>query len=329
MMNLKPRIRRFRLCRARFVLPDRLAVIAYIVASMSVNTLPAQNASVTRNGSSNQISEDDKDDTAQKTRPFEFEKHGAIEYASGKNYRLTLDVYVPEGEGPFPAVIAVHGGAWRSGTKINWIRHAWKLAEAGFVVVAINYRHAPQFPFPAQIHDCKAAVRWMRIHADEYKIDPDRIGGIGYSAGGHLVAMLGTSDSSDGLEGDVPENERRVSTRLQAVAVGGAPCDLNFIDEDSHALDYWLGAPRSAAPEIWKQATPATYLTADDPPFHFFHGTRDAMVTGESSQSLHEKILALGIESEMVTYDNGHFGLFSRVEALDPVITFFHRHLDK
>jgi acetyl esterase/lipase len=259
--------------------------------------------------------------------PLEFEKHGAIEYARGENYRLTLDVYVPKGDGPYPAILAIHGGGWRSGTKLNWVRHAWKLAAAGFVVVAINYRHAPEFRFPAQIEDCKSAVRWVRIHSDQYKIDPGRIGGLGYSAGGQLVALLGTSDAGDGLDGPVPESEKGISCRLQAVAAGGAPCDLNWIDADSHALDFWLGAPRSMAPEIWRQASPATFLTADDPPFYFFHGSRDALVPGKASQSLHEEIKAMGIESEMAVWNNGHFGLFSRLEALDPVIVFFHRHL--
>ncbi len=258
---------------------------------------------------------------------FAFEKFGGVEYRSGDDYRLTLDVYVPDRPGRCPAILAVHGGSWRSGTKLNWFRHARKLARAGFVVVAINYRHAPQFPFPAQIHDCKAAVRWMRVHADQYHIDPDRIGGIGYSAGGHLVALLGTSDADDGLEGAVPESESGISTRLQAVAVGGAPCNFDWIDDDAKTLNFWLGATRREDPEIWKQATPATWLTVDDPPFYFFHGTRDWLVPDACAECFHRQIQETGIESEFKTWDNGHFGLFSRLEALDPVIVFFRKHL--
>jgi acetyl esterase/lipase len=258
---------------------------------------------------------------------FAFQKYGGIEYRSWENYKLTLDVYVPEGVGPWPAILTVHGGAWRSGTKLNWVRHARKLARAGFVVVAINYRHAPEFKFPAQIYDCKAAVRWMRMNASQYKIDPDRIGGLGYSAGGHLVALLGTTDADDGLEGEVTESEAKISTRLQAVAAGGAPCDFEWIDEDSDGLDYWLGTPRSKDPEIWKRASPAHWLTPDDPPFHFFHGTLDRIVPSRSAQSLCARMRSLGIEAELVTYPNGHFGLFSNLDAMDPVIEFFRKHL--
>ncbi len=103
---------------------------------------------------------------------LKFEKFGAITYREIDGESLNCDVYVPTGPGPYPAVLAIHGGAWRHGSKITMTRHAWKLAQAGYVVVAINYRHAPKHPFPAQVHDCKHAVRWMRANAKQYKIDP-------------------------------------------------------------------------------------------------------------------------------------------------------------
>lgn len=261
---------------------------------------------------------------------YEFEKFGGVEYRSGEDYCLTLDVYVPEGEGPYPGILAVHGGSWRSGTKLNWFRHARKLAKAGFVVVAINYRHAPTHRFPAQIHDCKAAVRWMRFNADRYKIDPDQIGGAGYSAGGHLVAMLGTSDPDDGLEGDVPDDEKQFSTRLQAVAAGGAPCEFSWIDENARTLDYWLGGSRASKPETYRQASPITYITNDDPPFYFFHGTDDWVVPKSSSRAMHEMLTEQSIPSQYQPYENyGHFALFSHIDALDPVIEFFNETLER
>jgi acetyl esterase/lipase len=260
-------------------------------------------------------------------RPLEFRKFGAIEYAKGENYRLTLDVYVPEGDGPYPAVIAIHGGAWRSGTKINWIRHAWRLAGAGFVVVAINYRHAPEFRFPAQIHDCKSAVRWVRRNASQYRIDPDRIGALGYSAGGHLAALLATTDPDSGLEGPVSEEDLKISTRLSAVAIGGAPCDFDWVSDDSHQFDFFLGGTKREKPELWRAASPMTWLTADDPPCHFFHGENDALVPIEAARNMHDKLIALGVTSEFVVYDNGHFSLFTRLSSMDPVIEFFHRHM--
>lgn len=260
---------------------------------------------------------------------FDFKKHGGIEYTSGEDYRLTLDVYVPEGEGPFPTVLCVHGGSWRSGTKLNWIRHAWKIAGRGFVVVAINYRHAPKHPFPAQVHDCKSAVRWIRANADQYKIDPEKLCGLGYSAGGHLVSLLGTTEPNDGLEGEIPEGQEKLSTRLQVVAAGGAPCEFSWIDEKSRALVFWLGGTRGRKPDWYRKASPTTYISKDDPPFYFFHGETDWVVPKESSKKMHEQLQAAEVVSIYKQYESyGHFALFSYTDALDPVLDFFEQQLE-
>ncbi len=261
---------------------------------------------------------------------YDFEKFGGIEYCAGEDYCLTLDVYVPEGAGPHPAILAVHGGSWRSGTKLHWFRHARKMARAGFVVVAINYRHAPAHKFPAQIHDCKAAVRWMRMNADTYKIDTERIGGVGYSAGGHLVALLGTSEPGDGLEGNISEAEKGISTRLQAVACGGAPCDFTWVSEDARTLEFWLGDTKGANPEIYRLATPTSFITPDDPPFHFFQGTADLLVPESSPRRMHDLLQQHAVDSEYLAYEGyGHIGLFSHIDAMEPVIEFFDRELRK
>ena len=180
---------------------------------------------------------------------FKFEKRGAIEYSKGDDYRLTCDVYVPEGDGPFPTVLAVHGGAWRGGSKLHMLRHAWMLARRGYVVVAINYRHAPKHKFPAQIHDCKNAIRWMRENADEYKIDSDRIAAYGYSAGGHLVSLLGTMDKDDGLDGEALEGLEKHDTRVCAVIAGGPVCEFDWVSDRSGTLVYWLGKRKSDDPD--------------------------------------------------------------------------------
>ena len=111
------------------------------------------------------------------------------------------------------------------------------MAKHGYAACSINYRLAPKYPFPAQIDDCKSAVRWLRSHAEKYKIDPARIGGFGYSAGGHLVALLGVTDRSDGLEGPDATADSP-STRLQCVVAGGAPCDFRALPADSSRLAY-------------------------------------------------------------------------------------------
>ena len=262
-------------------------------------------------------------------------KKGGLVYstyknAEGEELELKCDVYVPNGDGPFPTIIAVHGGAWRSGAKWHMMRHAWKFVKADFVVVAINYRHAPKYKFPAQIHDVKAAVRWMRQNHKKYKIDKEQIVAFGYSAGGHLVSLLATTDPEDGLEGTIPEAQKGISTRVKAVVAGGAPCEFSWIDEDSWSLNYWMGSTRNRAPEKWKRASPINHISKDDPPFWFFHGTRDQVVPASSTEKMNEALEKAGIETSRKEYPGyGHFSMFSNIETVDIAVEFYNKILDR
>lgn len=220
-----------------------------------------------------------------------------VVYAKRGDVELKADVFVPEGEGPFPAVLVVHGGGWRSGNKgqLSFVSRA--LAEAGYVAVAINYRLAPKHTFPAQIEDCKAAVRWMRQHASEYNIDPNRIGGWGYSAGGHLVSLLGVTDADDGLEHSASEGAE--STRLQAVVAGGAPCDFRELAPESDRLAFWLGGPRGEKEEVYELASPARFVTGDDPPILFYHGDADELVPIDSPRAMMAALEAANVPTEI------------------------------
>jgi acetyl esterase/lipase len=264
---------------------------------------------------------------AKKTN-LSFEKMGAISYREINGETLNCDVYVPEGDGPYPAVLAIHGGAWRHGSKITMTRHAWKLARAGYVVVAVNYRHAPKHPFPAQVHDCKQAVRWMRANAEKYKIDAERIAAFGYSAGGHLAAMLGTTDGEDGLEPSSDDELSQYSSRVQAVIAGGAPCDFEWIDGDASTLVYWLGCKRADRPEVYAQASPTTYVTKDDPPFYFFHGESDLLVPKNSSCRLHQRLINCGVPSKHdIAINLGHVATFSDLSWMTKAIEFLDAQL--
>ena len=274
-----------------------------------------------------------------KARPFPLlgsehgTKKGGIVYSSGQNkkgekYELKLDVYMPNGKGPHPTVLAVHGGAWRSGAKWHMIRHAWRFVEKGYCVVAINYRHAPNYKFPAQIHDVKSAVRWMRVNHKDYKIDPDQIVAFGYSAGGHLVSLLGTTDSDDGLEGFVDEDEKKISTRVRAVAAGGAPCEFTWIAPNARTLHYWMGKTRKQDPELWKRASPISFATKDDPPFLFLHGELDTVVPGSTSKKMHEALEEVKVSSTRKVYKgHAHISLFSNLEIVDDMTEFFDKVL--
>jgi len=219
------------------------------------------------------------------------------EYVKRDSGPLAMDVYMPPGAGPYPAVLVVHGGAWKIGSRAQLAAVAIALAERGYTAACVSYRLAPKDTFPAQIYDCQAAVRWLRQHAKEYKIDPARVGGYGYSAGGHLVALLGALDDDDfreaGVAADAP------SARLQVVIAGGAPCDFSVLSEDSKRLAYWLGGTPKQKPKEYRDASPVTFISADDPPMFFFHGAHDLLVPANSPQRMVSLLTKAGVTAEM------------------------------
>ena len=259
-----------------------------------------------------------------------FEKHGGIVYSKVADQELKCDVYQPSGSGPFPTILMIHGGAWRSGNKLHLIRHAWAAAKRGFVVVVINYRHAPKAKFPAQIHDCKNAVRWIRANADRYQIDENRIGVFGYSAGGHLAALLGTTKPADQLEGAPASDLEGISTSVHAVAIGGAPCEFSWIGENSWTLTYLFGATRAAAPQRYERASPTHFVDhSENVPFRIFHGTHDWLVPLSTAQKFKKRLDDFGLDYEWEELDTGHVGAFSDFRCFDRTLTFFEQKLGR
>ena len=246
-----------------------------------------------------------------------------IERQSGP---LAMDIYLPQGPGPFPGMLVIHGGAWHMGSRAQFATTAMALAEHGYTAASISYRLAPAHKFPAQIHDCQAAVRWLRQRASEFKIDPDRIGGYGYSAGGQLVALLGALDDDDlreeGLPADAP------SARLQAVLAGAAPCDFRVLVPNSQRLAYWLGGTPATHPAAYRNASPANFITPDDPPMFFFHGEKDRLVPIGSAQRMVERLVAAGVAAEMYPLpSSGHISPVFDPIAMKQAIGFADKHL--
>ncbi|MCC6493208.1 MAG: alpha/beta hydrolase [Pirellulales bacterium] len=242
---------------------------------------------------------------------------------------LKADVYQPEGTGPFPGVLVVHGGAWRMGSRGQLSGVAQMLAQHGFTAVAISYRLAPAHKFPAQIEDCKAAVRWMRANAPRLKIDPDHIGGYGYSAGAHLVSLLGATGPEDGLEG-AEHAESLPPTRLQCVACGGAPCDLRPIPDDVDGLSFFLGGPPATCRDQYRRASPAAFVTPDDPPMFFFHGEQDQLVPLASPALMQAQLQRVGVESQLYIVPKlGHMAASFDRTAIERAIGFLADHLQK
>ncbi len=218
-------------------------------------------------------------------------------YSTVGSTQLKLDLAVPvEGAGPFPAVVVFYGGAWRTGNKWGNRPVLAEFARRGFVAISPQYRHCPVDRFPAQVHDAKAAVRWLRVHAAEYRIDPDRIGAMGFSAGAHLSLMLGTTGPADGLEGDAPAGSP--STQIQAVVNYYGPTDLGAADISplSKALvrDF-LGAEAADQPKLAASASPLTYLDRTDAAILTFHGTTDSVVPITQAVHLSEAMTRVGL----------------------------------
>ena len=238
-----------------------------------------------------------------------------LTYASVGGKPLTLDLYLPPGQAPRPLVVWVHGGAWYEGSKEHCL--AAFLADEGFAVASINYRLSHEAIFPAQIHDCKGAVRWLRAHADEYGLDTTRIGAWGDSAGGHLVALLGTSGDVAALEGDVGGNRER-SSRVQAVCdwfgptdmlqIGGFPSEINHDGPDS-AEARLFGGPIHEKRALVALANPITYVNADAPPFLIVHGDQDPIVPLHQSALLAESLRAAGVPVTFLTVTGAGHGL--------------------
>jgi acetyl esterase/lipase len=257
-----------------------------------------------------------------------------VEYARVDGKPLLLDIYVPkEGAKTLPVVVWIHGGGWQRGTKENC--PAVPLVPRGYAVVSINYRLTDVAPFPAQIHDCKAAVRWVRAHAKEYGFDPDRIGVWGASAGGHLVALLGTSGGMKELEGDVGGN-LKYSSRVEAVGDFCGP--TSFREEDfkgdpwaktraeAQAVEKLFGGPLSENREKAVLASPVAHVSKDDPPFLIVHGAQDPLVNPRHAELLTAALKKAGVEVTLkILPDAGH-GV-SRPETQRMAAEFFDKHL--
>lgn len=217
-----------------------------------------------------------------------------IVYTKANGVELKLDIAAPEkGQGPFPSVLVIHGGAWRAGNKRDTRQVMREFAGRGYLAVSPQYRFCPREVFPAQVHDVKAAVRWMKQHAKEYRIDPDRIGAVGFSAGAHLALMLGVTSPADGLEGETPAGSP--DSRIRAVVNYFGPVDLAATDipEVSKPLvrDF-LGATAIERPDLAARASPRSYITRDDPPILTFQGTKDPLVPHTQAVELAEAMTA-------------------------------------
>ncbi len=218
-----------------------------------------------------------------------------IEYGRAGDHPLLLDIYQPTDPGkPHPLIVWVHGGAWRSGSKDNV--PITRMLEHGFAIASVEYRLSPIARFPAQIHDIKAAIRYLRAHADEYGFDKDKIIVAGASAGGHLAALVGVSNGVEPLEGEIGE-QRQTPSDVQAVVSFYGASNLRTILSQSTphglsvrvpALQLLLGGLPDQQTELAELASPITHVDRSDPPLWLIHGDADPQMPIEQSRELQQ-----------------------------------------
>jgi pectinesterase len=269
------------------------------------------------------------------------EAHPDLVYARYGERELQLDLYRPKdaGERKLPAIVCIHGGGWWQGSRLNHTHVAQALAARGFVTATISYRLSGEVPFPAQIHDCKAAVRFLRAKAETFGIDSDHIGAIGLSAGGHLTALLGTSGGVEELEGDGGHPE--FSSTIQAAVPMGA--QTNFRShfgnikrtpspkpgEKPNIWVQFLDSTPEENPERWDLASPITHLGKGDPPMHFLTGELD----NESTHAVmfRAKMRALGIPDDLTIIAGAPHAFPGKQDFFDQMVevavSWFDSHL--
>lgn len=255
-----------------------------------------------------------------------------IEFANPDGQHLQLNLARPKtGSGPFPAVVCIHGGGFRAGKREGYDKLCQTLAAHGYVAITVTYRLAPQYQFPAAVHDCKAAVRWLRANADKYHIDPARIGVTGGSAGGHLAEFLGVTQGVKQFEGDGGHADQ--SSNVACVVNVYGPSDFTKSygkSVDAHeVLPLFLGGNLEQAKAKHIQASPLYWVTPLSAPTLCIHGTEDKYVAHEQAEWLVDKLRAHTVEAELLTLPGAGHGFKGddAVKAEQALIKYFDQRL--
>jgi len=250
----------------------------------------------------------------------------SVRFGGTDEHPLYLDLARPsQGEGPFPAVICLHGGGWVGGSRREMKQTIEVLARRGFVAVAPDYRTAPGHPWPACLDDVRAALRWIRDHASEHRLAANRIGVVGRNAGGHLACLLGAT--SNGKSNSTMEC-------VQAVVSFAGPTDLTAAEVQSEEvlrrnLVPLLGGPPAEKSELYRQASPLLYTLNTPPPFLLIHGKEDSVVPARQSLAMAEKIRSAGGTAQVMLLEGeGHVWAGPNLtRAIDTMLTFLDRTL--
>ncbi len=244
-------------------------------------------------------------------------------------HTVTLTLYIPDKAGKYPAVLDIHGGGWKQRQVEQDRPMMERLAARGFVTGIVSYRLSTEAKYPAAINDCKAAVRYLRAHAAELKIDPERIGAMGGSAGGHLTALLAMTNGLPEFEGDGPNREQSSAVKAAIVLAGSPDLVTSNKEKSGEGVVTFLGATYQEKPELYVQASPLSHVRAGVPPTIFIEGEKDTVKIGRAE--MQDKLRALGIETDLHTLkDAPHPFWMSQPwcdETVDIAAAFFKKHL--
>lgn len=255
-----------------------------------------------------------------------------IEFANVNGQSLQLDIYRPDQIGKkLPVIVWLYGGGWESGSK--WPCPIAFMATQQMAIVSINYRLDSVAPFPAQIYDCKSAIRWLRANADKYDLDADHLGVFGASAGGHLALLLATTAGNPKMEGEVGGN-LNFSSRVQCVCAFYPPTDLNRLVSDPKTrkkpnglVAKLLGGPVADNVDKADFASPVFYVDKNCPPVFLMHGSADPLVPPEQSRIFYDALLKAGVEAHLeIIPDKGH-GIIAPPAVAQEIYQFFKQHL--
>lgn len=254
-----------------------------------------------------------------------------VEYSRPGDMGLLLNIARPKAANRAPAILCIHGGGFRAGKRESWDARCQKMAERGYVAATVTYRLAPQHPFPAAIHDVKAAVRWLRANADRYHIDPERIGVVGDSAGGHLAQFLGVTEGRPEFEGTggAPDQSSRVSCVVNFYGPSDFTRSYGKSVDAAEVLPLWLGGNLEHEPRRHVIASPLNWMTPTAAPTLLIHGTEDKYVAFEQAQWAYDRMKAADVDVELLKLDGAGHGFkgadAERAEAA--MFAFFDRHL--
>jgi acetyl esterase/lipase len=230
------------------------------------------------------------------------EERKNILYGTANSLPLTMDTHIPDGPGPFPTAILVHGGGWVAGDKEQYITYLFDpLTQAGFVWFSINYRLAPEHTFPAATNDVAHAIAYAKKHAAEYKVDPKRIVLIGESAGGHLVSYVGARN--------LPESKVAAVVAMYGIHDFVTACQQWKPIPTEILQLFGIAAVDADTVPILVKASPVVYVKRDMPPFLLVHGSKDEDVPHEQSVEMCQKMKAAGAHCDLITVEGAPHGM--------------------